>query len=125
MSELTAEIAEAFDEAREELLGPEAKLLLLKAQGAPQPYLVLEALTLGWSVYFSEFHGTTTFQVARDDIEFNAVATQATHVMVIDSNSASLNNQLHTINGETTFPAGVDPYWRIRAEVVGRRYFPE
>jgi hypothetical protein len=65
-----------------------------------------------------------TFNVARTDAEFARQVGEASYLMVIDSDKEALNNQLHTINRETTRLAGVDPFCRIRATEVGKRYFP-
>jgi hypothetical protein len=123
-SDITEAYAEAFDAEREVLLGEDAKLLLLKPDGGAQRYTILETLESSWSAYFSEFVGSPTFQVADDSVEFYAKAIEASHVMVSDSDNETLNNRLHEINRETTVPAGIEPFWKIRATNIGKKYVP-
>jgi hypothetical protein len=116
--------AEGFEALRAELFGLEAALLLLKAVGGAQKFRTLLALSEAWAAEFSEFFGSTTFQVARDDDEFNAAAKEASHVIVVGSERAALNNQLFEVDSSSTIPAGIEPYWRIRAKQSGGRYVP-
>lgn len=122
--DITAAYAEGFDAMRAELFGPQADLVLLKTDGGAQKYRTLLTLSSAWAAEFSEFFGSTTFQVARDDDEFNAAVKESSHVLIVNSERAALNNQLFEVDSSTTVPAGVDPYWRIRAKQVGGRYTP-
>jgi hypothetical protein len=118
--------ADGFDAEREALFGADAKLLLLKLDGGDKEYATVETLTSSWSAYFSEYYGSTTFQVARADDDFNNTVSdsEVSHVMVIDSDNEALNNEPHEINRETTIPAGVEPFWKIRAKSIGRKFVP-
>lgn len=117
VAEITSAYAEGFDAEREVLIGANAKLLMLDVS-----HTILETVTTGWSAEFSEFFGSTTFKVARADEAFNDKVGEASFLVVTDSDNAALNRQLHTINRETTVPAGIDPYWRIRGNAKGERY---
>lgn len=123
-TDITAAFAEGFDALRSELFGLEADLLLLQTDGGAQKFKSLLALSSAWAAEFSEYFGSTTFQVARDDDEFNAAAKDATHVVVVNSERPALNNQLFEVDSSSTIPAGVEPYWRIRAKQTGGRYVP-
>lgn len=123
-TDITAAYAEGFDAIRSELLGLEAALLLLRTDGGAQKFRTLLSLSDGWAAEFSEFFGSTTFKVARDEDEFNAAAREASHVIVVNSERTALNNQLFEVDSSSTIPAGVDPYWRIRAKQIGKRYVP-
>lgn len=122
--DITGAYADGFDAIRAELFGEQADLLLLKADGGGQKFRTLLTLVAGWTAEFSEFFGSTTFQVARDDDEFNAAAREASHVIVVKSERPALNNQLFEVDSSSTIPAGVEPYWRIRAKQTGKRYIP-
>jgi hypothetical protein len=123
-TDITAAYAEGFDAIRSELFGLQADLLLLKTDGGSQKFKTLLTLSAAWSAEFSEYFGSTTFQVARDDDEFNAAARDASHVVVLNSERAALNNALFEVDSSSTVPAGVDPFWRIRAKQTGGRYLP-
>ena len=122
--EIAEAYAEAFDAERELLVGESAVLLLLKVDGAATAYGVLAEVAGGWAAEFSDFFGSTTFNVARADAEFASLVNEAAYVAVAGGDNESLEGQLHAINRETTRPAGVDPYWRIRATPTGKRYVP-
>ncbi len=123
-NEIQEAYAEGFDARREVLMGEDAKLLILKVDGGVTEYELKMTVESAWSASFSEFYGSTTFTVARSDNEFTDALEEASHVVVKDSNSDALNNKLHIINRETTIPAGIDPYWRVRATPTNQRYAP-
>lgn len=114
--------AEKFNALREVYLGEAAKLLLLKVDGSAAPYGTLAEVTNGWTAQFSDFFGSTTFKVVNSTSAFAGFVSEAAFVVVRDSDNDALNDQLHAINRETTRPAGVDPFWRIRATPTGKRY---
>jgi hypothetical protein len=120
----TRQVAKFFDRERRRHIGEDAKLLLLKTDGALAPFAVVVQVDSAWNTEFSDFFGSTTFNVARNDAEFAAQVGEASYAMVVDSDKEALNNQLFAINRETTRLAGVDPYCRIRATETGKRYLP-
>jgi len=122
ISEIVAALAEGFNAIRNELVGVNAQLVLLKEDGGAAPYVVLLTRDGEWYPKFSEFFGTTTFNVAAVDVEFAALVRKTTHLMIIDGDIPSLNNILHEMQAETAAPVGDKPYWRIRAKSVGRKY---
>lgn len=121
---ITAGYAKGFDAERKALFGKRAKLLLLRSAGGTNAYRITATIEAGWVAEFSEYFGTTTFRVARADPAFNDAIRESDLLTVINSDNAALNNQLHEINGETTVPAGVDPFWRIRVRAKGGTYAP-
>jgi hypothetical protein len=120
----TALKAKFFDRERRRLLGEGAVLVLLKIDGSVAPFAELTRVEAAWSARFSDEFGSTTFQVATTDADFAAQVDEAAFVAVTDCDNETLEGQLHAINRETTRPAGVDPYWRIRATPTGKRYVP-
>jgi hypothetical protein len=122
--DITEALAEAFDAIREELLG-NADLYLLKLDGGGQKYKTLLVVSTGWAPpEFSEFSGSTTIKVAREDADFNVAVKDMSHVVITGSDHDTLNNRLFEVNGETTLPAGADAFCRIRVNETGRRYVP-
>jgi hypothetical protein len=120
----TALKAKFFDREKRRHIGEGASLVLLKIEGSAQPYSELARVASGWFAKFSDYFGSTTFQVADTSAEFAAQVGEAAFLAVIGSQNETLEGQLHAINRETTRPAGVDPYWRIRATPTGKRYVP-
>jgi hypothetical protein len=117
--DLTAIRAGQLNAEREILLGEGSKLLLLDSERNE-----LERIESSWSLGFDRFLSSPVFNIAITDAAFNSKVEDAAFLLVIDSSNASLNNQLHAINRETTMPAGVKPYWRIAAAATGKRYTP-
>jgi hypothetical protein len=124
VAEILSDIAEAFDEAREEFFGPDAKMLCLQFDNETQQFAVLETIQSGWNAYFSEYYGTTTFQVAKDNHDFTQKITEVSDVVVIDSTNLSLNNVLFKLKKDTQPPFGTEPFWKIRAGATSNRYEP-
>jgi hypothetical protein len=128
VAEIVEDIAEGFDEARGELLGHDAKLVLLEEDDEGEsgaPFIQVRVVESGWFPKFSEFFGTTTFMVADISEVFGAdVNNRTTHVTVTGSDIPALNNLLHELAPETAAPTGDKPFWRIRAKSLGRRYVP-
>ena len=110
---------------REVYVGRDAKLLFLKPDGGAQPYSLVVALLDKWGPDDADQFGSSTFAVARIDREFSTIVEDSAYVLVIDSVNEALNNQLQAINRDTTRPpAGEKMYWRIRADLRGKRYTP-
>lgn len=112
-----------FDRKRARAEGKDAQLILLREDGESAPFTQEFAVeTGGWCSEFSEFFGNTTFNVADITDEFAAAVKKATHLVVINSGMATLNDLIHETLAETAPPAGDKPWWRIRAKPVGRKY---
>jgi hypothetical protein len=117
--------AKYFDRQRKRSLGEVAKLLLLRTSrddDSADKWEVLHTVETGWSADFSERFELPTFNVAREDDEFGQMITDASQVVVIDSDKPALNGKIHEIVRAHTIPAGVAPYHRIRAEHKGSIY---
>lgn len=115
--------ARQLDRERARSTGPGAgsRLLLLKADGTAQRFKTLAEVADSWGPRYSEQSGDA-FEVVKSDEEFNAAAREASHIVITDSTNAALNNQLFTINRETTTPAGTFPHWVIGVSPAGKRY---
>lgn len=124
VAELVPDIAEGFDVAREELIGAEAKLLLLRLDGGEKAYKIITTIDASWFAKFSEYFGTTTFSVANIEAEFGAMVRKSSHVTVTGSDLEALNNELFRIKPDTQPPLGSEPFWKIRAEATGDKYRP-
>jgi hypothetical protein len=75
----------------------------------------------GWLPEFSEFFGTTTFQVADVSDVFGAKVRDSSHLMVVNSDNAGLNNVLFEIVDGTQPPLGTDAFWKIRGRSLSKR----
>jgi hypothetical protein len=123
-ADLAEAYSEVFDVKRGVFVGESAKLLLLKMDGTTRPYAVVEQVDTGWTAEFSDFFGSTTFKVADISAAFASKVNETAFLVVVDCDNEALEGQLHAVNRETTRPAGVDPFWRIRATATGKRYVP-
>lgn len=112
------------DRHRRETLGHNAKLLLLKADGANQRFKALIELAEAWSKGDGGSDGQSTFRICRVDDEFNGTAKEASHVVVLDSANNALNNLLFEVDRGTTSPAGAGQLWRVTGKPSGKRYIP-
>lgn len=126
VAELVADFGEAFDELREEFLGAEAKVVLLREEGKTKAFDDVVTVTSGWwSPKYSEFFGNSTFQIADVSQAFANQVRKASHLMVIDSAFPALNNTLHELASESAPPDSESPWWKLRAKPLGRKYIAE
>ncbi len=122
MLELTDVLAESFDIVKGLLLGDEAKVLFLKRKGTTESFEDVVEVTAGWRSRYSEFFGTTTFDIADVTQEFTTSMSKATHLVVKDTGLVGMNNGLYEMQPETAAPDSDHPYWRVRARSLGRKY---
>jgi hypothetical protein len=122
-AESIQQAAGRLDARRRDLLGAEAKLLLLKASGGAQRFEQLEEMTDSWDARLTEF-GSTTFQVAKSDADFNANAWEVSHIIIVGSTNEAVNNRLFEVNRDTTVPAGLKAVWQFGGRFTGKRYVP-
>lgn len=121
----TADFAEAFDNVRVELLGKDAKFVLLREEGSTHAFdQVQSPIEGGWYPEYSKFYGNTTFHLADVSGTTAKNVRNATHVMMIDTVLEATNNLLFEMKAETAPPDMTTPWWRIRAEQLSRKYFP-
>lgn len=118
---IASALAVGFDAIRKALHGANAKLILLKEDGGAKAFDVVETLGSAWLPEFSEFFGTTTFQVADVTEEFGAKVRRTSHLIVVNSDNAALNNALFEVVEGTQPPLGAEAYWKIRAKSTSRR----
>lgn len=117
-----ADFARGFDEIRIQLLGVNAKLVLLKEDGSTKAFDELQVIEAGWNPEFSTFHGTSTFNVADVTASTGANVRKATHLIMRDTELKVSNNILYELKSETAAPDANIPWWRIRASGLMRRY---
>lgn len=117
---IAQDFAKGFDEIRVELLGRDAKLVLIKQDGSP--YSELKTVVQGWCAKFSEHFGAITFNIADISQDFGLLVLSATHLYIIDSALPSTNNLLHEVTSDTAAPSADSPFWRVRARSTGRLY---
>jgi hypothetical protein len=122
ISTIASDFAQGFDDIRKELLGLDAKLVLLKEDGVAVAFNEVQVITVGWHSEYSTFFGTTTFHVADLEATTASNVRKATHLIVKDSTLAALNNTLHEMKAETAPPSSDSPWWKIRAEPLSRKY---
>jgi hypothetical protein len=109
---------------RRQTLGGEAKLLLLKAEGGSLAYTSLKEVSEDWSFSGAPQGGPGTFRVARIDEAFAALVRETSHLVVVGSDNAALNNQLFAVERGTATPTGASAFTRIHAQETGKRYKP-
>lgn len=126
ISSIASDFAAGFDVIRKQLMGADAKLVLLKenSKEAPQ-YTVVQRITAGWSSEFSKFYGNTTFNVVDLTSETAVNMRKATHLVVIEADLGSINKVVHELKPETAPPSSDVPWWRLRAQPLDRKFTPE
>lgn len=120
--QIAQDFGEGFDEVRKTLLGPDAKLVLLKEKGDTTTFDTVDTIESAWQLEFSEFLGASTFKVADISVEFGKKVRGSDHLMVIDSKLPELNNTIFETLAETSSPSTNVPWWSIRAQGLGRKY---
>lgn len=115
-------MAEGFDALRETLIGDAASLILLREDGTSAPFETVATITTGWNSEFSEFFGNTVFNVADLTAEFAAKVRKTDHLVVTGADIPDLNNMIHQTLENTAAPDADNPWWRIVAKPVGRKY---
>lgn len=115
-----------FNDRKEHELGSDAKLIFLRQDGEETPFKpAIRTQEAGWYPTFSEFFGNMTFSVADISDEFFVDVRKTTHVIVIDSVLPAVNNTIFELLEETVSPTGLEPWWRLRAKSLGRKYIAE
>jgi len=122
IAEISEAMGEGFDALRETLIGDAAKLVLLRQDGGSAPFETIATIETGWHPEFSEFFGNTVFSVADLTAEFAAKVRKADHLVVTGSDIPDLNNMIHETLDDTAAPDSDNPFWRIVAKSVGRKY---
>lgn len=117
-------MGQGFDALRQTLIGDSAQLILLREDGVSAPFATSATITSGWFAEFSEEFEATVFNVADITESFSTLMSkrEATHLVVTGSDLPHLNNLIHETQAETAAPDGSNPYWRIVAKSVGRKY---
>lgn len=121
-AEISSAMGEGFDALRETLIGDAASLVLLREDGTSAPFETIATITVGWFSEFSEFFGNTVFNVADLTADFAAKVRKADHLVVTGADLPDLNNMIHETLENTAPPDADNPYWRIVAKPVGRKY---
>lgn len=112
-----------FNDRKEHELGSDAKLVFLRQDGEAEAFKPpIRQQVDGWYPTFSEFFGTMTFSVADISDQFFTDVRKSTHIMVIDSVLPALNQTLYELQEDTISPTGLEPWWRLRAKSLGRKY---
>jgi hypothetical protein len=122
VADISEAMAEGFDALRETLIGDSASLVLLREDGVSGPFETIATITAGWHSEFSEFFGNTVFNVADLTAEFAAKVRKTDHLIVTGTDIPDLNNMIHETLENTAPPDAGNPWWRIVAKPVGRKY---
>lgn len=122
IAEISTAMGASFDALRETLIGDAANLVLLREDGVSAPFETIVTITSGWHSEFSEFFGSTVFSVADLTAEFAAKVRKTDHLVVTGADIPDLNNMIHETLENTAAPDADNPYWRIVAKPVGRKY---
>jgi hypothetical protein len=121
VADIVQDIAEAFDESRAELYGESSKVMLLKENGVTKAFDIIATVETGWTAEFSEFFNTTTVDIADVTEAFANKVRKSTHLIIISSDNAALNNTLFEFQDGTQPPLGAEAYWKIRAKSLNKR----
>lgn len=125
LASIAKDFGAGFDEVNRQLLGPRAKLLLLKEEETDgAPFLMLTTVLNGWHAKFSDHFGAITFSIADISQGLAVTMREVTHVVIIDSALPSINHLLHEVSDDTAAPSPDTPFWRLRASGTGRLYAP-
>lgn len=123
---IASDFANGFDEIRRQLLGNNARLVLLKEtdrESKDEPeFEIVKAFSEGWYPKYSEFFGTTTFNIADIHQLTAQKIRESSHLIVVNSNLSSINNLLHELTTDTAIPTPDKPIWGIRAKSTGCLY---
>lgn len=101
-----------FNVLRELFLGKGAKLVLLRESDGP--FRATFVIATDWHPKFTEFFARSTFRVADLTAETARAIREATHLMVVDSSVAAINNLLFEQDADTQPPLDRG-YWNVRA----------
>ena len=123
-TDISGDFALAFNDLRTELLGVNAKLVLLEEDGETHAFNDLQIITTGWYPEYSTFFGNSTFHVADVTAATAKNIRKASFVVIRDANLVTYNNVLFEMKSDTAPPDSNIPWWRIRAEYVSRKYVP-
>lgn len=111
-----------IDRTRVRSLGPAAELLILRADGGAVRFKEPAVIRTGWAPDPDDPH---TIRVMRTDAEFEEVVRSATHIVIRGSTNETVNDALHEVSWETTDPAGLLFFWKLRFRPTGKRYTPQ
>jgi hypothetical protein len=122
IEDISTDFATGFDDIREELLGCDAKLVLLQEDGTTKAFNQIQVLKQAWYSEYSMFYTNSVFHVADLSSLTGSNIRKATHLVMVDSNLDAQNNVLYEIKSDTVPPDSNVPWWKVIAASLSRKY---